>query len=259
MNELAVVLFFHKIDVSETEWLACASIFKKLSQRKIFIIVPSSQANHIEAMLIYRGFQGFKMIPLNDKNFLSIRTYNFLLSSAEFYKLFSEFHFILIAQLDVMIKQDVLSYWMSKNFSFIGAPWVPEDTEQDRLIVGNGGLSLRKVQHFIDILTNDFKICYPVWYLQKKKTPRILWSMINKLVSLRVFRNHIRKRVHEDFYFTQMIVHDTRPFDIAPGDVAINFALEKMIDRVDHTSEFLLGYHAFDKYLDPQHWEAYEN
>lgn len=56
--------------------------------------------------------------------FESPLTYNKLLIQEAFWKMFSDFQYMLIVQQDVLLFRDELSYWCNKGFDYIGAPWL---------------------------------------------------------------------------------------------------------------------------------------
>ena len=128
------------------------------------------------------GFKTFMSFP--KEYFLGISGYNRLMLSTGFYKSFSK-KYILIYQTDCYIFRDELLDWCNKNYDYIGAPWLRSNKknpifkqawdfgiyyfltainykknkkwQKNKSLlyneVGNGGLSLRKRDKFIDILT----------------------------------------------------------------------------------------------------------
>ncbi|SFH18000.1 DUF5672 family protein [Pedobacter insulae] len=107
--------------------------------------------------------------------FEGIKGYNQLLLSRSFYTTFALFDYILIHQADVFLFKDELASWCEKNYDYIGAPWLRSDKlnrgilynafqrmklafRKNRIYatrhnkVGNGGLSLRKVNTALKIL-----------------------------------------------------------------------------------------------------------
>ncbi len=104
-----------------------------------------------------------------------IAGYNKMMLSKEFYQLFDDSEYILICHLDAWIFRDELSAWCSKGYDCIAPTWIRRKvydlpllstyfslkkllTKKDGKIikediynkVGNGGLSLRKVDSFIN-------------------------------------------------------------------------------------------------------------
>lgn len=86
--------------------------------------------------------------------FKSISGYNQLMLDKSFYKRFWKYEYMLIYQLDAWVFRDELEKWCAKGYDYIGAPWLEEDNNGNLTLtgVGNGGFSLRRVQHFIDVL-----------------------------------------------------------------------------------------------------------
>jgi hypothetical protein len=107
--------------------------------------------------------------------FDGIAGYNQLLLSKAFYGTFSLFDYILIHQADVFLFKDELQTWCNKGYDYVGAPWFrPDRLDRGKLFntieslklsfkknkiygdrynkVGNGGLSLRKVETAITVL-----------------------------------------------------------------------------------------------------------
>lgn len=252
--KIAVVYFVHKDTFEEFELISIRSLFSVFSEREVHVVLPEIISDKVNSILLREGFENFCLMPLKDKCFKSISSYNFLLTSKNFYQRFVEFDFILITQLDVLIKNDTLDYWASKKFSYIGAPWLTQDTGLSELIVGNGGLSLRKVSDFIKYSSESTVVKYPQWYLRKKNIPKIFDPFINFIVSLRFLRKILRRRIFEDFFWSQMIGGHLSDFKIASGSEASQFALEKVPVENHPTSEYLVGYHAFQKYLTESEW-----
>lgn len=88
----------------------------------------------------------------------SIASYNNLMLQAWFYRLFAEWTYILIFQLDAWVLGEDLAAWLQRGYSYIGAPWtghLGDDTPD--VGVGNGGFSLRRVDHMIRAIES------PLW------------------------------------------------------------------------------------------------
>ena len=100
--------------------------------------------------------------------------YNEMMLSREFYEMFSDYDYILICQTDAWIFRDELIEWCDTGYDYVAAPW-PKRKFYNRAVVrlwlamrrrlllsdkrilrqqgfnkvGNGGLSLRRVEAFI--------------------------------------------------------------------------------------------------------------
>lgn len=107
--------------------------------------------------------------------FEGISGYNQLLLAKDFYKAFTLFDYMLIHQADVYLFKDELGLWCAKDYDYLGAPWFrPDHLNKNALFklwqqlklsfkknkvyaqrynkVGNGGLSLRKINTALKVL-----------------------------------------------------------------------------------------------------------
>ena len=100
------------------------------------------------------GFHGYDPVY-----FGSIRGYNLLLLDPGFYERYAAHEFLLILQTDAVLLRDDLDHWAALPYDYVGAPWpqgLPVKVHLDRFeggnaktvraLVGNGGLSLRRVR-----------------------------------------------------------------------------------------------------------------
>ena len=97
------------------------------------------------------------LFPSNDY-FKSTETYSYMCETSNFYKCFIKYEYMLIYQLDGWIFTNFLDYYIRLHVDYIGSPWRHGIFHFNEDTVGNGGISLRRIQKFIDIcesLTND--------------------------------------------------------------------------------------------------------
>jgi hypothetical protein len=80
--------------------------------------------------------------------FRSTNRYSRLLVSDEFYATFSEYEYVLVHQLDCLLFSDQLAEWCQRGYDYVGAPWTRRTPAGEWCFtgVGNGGLSLRRVE-----------------------------------------------------------------------------------------------------------------
>jgi hypothetical protein len=99
-----------------------------------------------------------KSEPFSSAFFTNIESYNRLMMNLSFYKRFKTFDYMLIYQLDAYVFENRLSEWIDKGYDYIGAPWFDnyksKEDGAELWAVGNGGLSLRKIQSFIAVLNS---------------------------------------------------------------------------------------------------------
>ncbi len=104
-------------------------------------------------------------IGFDAASFASIPGYNRLLLDPAFYQRFAALSHVLILQTDAVVLRDELDAWCASPYDYVGAPW-PDGNEllvnlgrfqgaygkRIKVHVGNGGLSLRRVDKCIALL-----------------------------------------------------------------------------------------------------------
>lgn len=136
-----------------------------------------------ESFITDESFIDFVNIPIErfeDSFFANILGYNRLMLNVDFYRRFSDYKYMLVHQTDAFLFKPELQYWCDKDYDYIGAPWLkPHKLKKAKFHsfllnvcpwifshqrkmqiryynnVGNGGLSLRKIETFINILESE--------------------------------------------------------------------------------------------------------
>ena len=203
--------------LSEFESASLNQIVKVMSDWNLTIICPQDMEVND-----YMTIHEFNVIRFENKHFESVRTYNALCQSPDFYKAFDT-DYILLYQLDAWIFEDNLQYFLDKGYDYIGAPH--EDYIHKDLVVGNGGFSLRKVATFIHVCeTTDFSKCRQTW---------------------------------EDIVFTNDCADQ---LNIADIDTAYEFAWQQLPARhMTRLGKLPMGCHSLQKYSDWAFWNQYIN
>ena len=161
---VTIVIPIYKINLSPSEQKSLNQCLKLLGDFDIVFVQPES----LDASTInFEGRISSEKFP--DHYFKNVFGYNRLMLTDSFYERFSESKYILIYQLDAYVFKNKLLYWCSKDYDYIGAPWIASPTTGIRKIfslfdskrkkerskifykVGNGGFSLRKVNSHIAI------------------------------------------------------------------------------------------------------------
>ena len=159
---VTIVIPVYKVNLSLTEQLSLKQCIKLLGDFDIVFVHPESldvSAINIDGRISSEKFP--------DHYFKTVFGYNRLMLTASFYDRFKHSKFILIYQLDAYVFKDELLYWCSKDYDYIGAPWIATPNKGIRKLVslfdskkkkarseifykvGNGGFSLRKVSTHI--------------------------------------------------------------------------------------------------------------
>lgn len=188
-----VVIPVYKNVPENDDLISLKQVVEILGNYKITFVHPKSMSTKE-----YRQFSS-NFIAFDDCFFDGIYGYNQLMLNVDFYKSFKE-KYILIYQTDCFVFKDNLENWCEKDFDYIGAPWIRSSEkipffkifwdrgicklksfinykgngkwQKDKSLlyneVGNGGLSLRKREKFIEILQKLPQV--KEVYLDKKNT-----------------------------------------------------------------------------------------
>ncbi|HLP04517.1 MAG TPA: DUF5672 family protein [Paludibacter sp.] len=226
----------------------------------------------------YSKIAGDKKIELKIERFepgffSSIESYNRLMMDLDFYDRFKLWDYMLIYQLDAYVFEDMLEYWCSKGYDYIGAPWF-DDYKSKELgsglwAVGNGGFSLRKVQSFVDIL----KLKKPIkGYKQLREDyKRVQSGFIKKIISpfiilfrLSGYKNTIEYwktqcGANEDFFWTMYLDKLGIGLKRPTPEEAVDFAFEQSPSFLYEIngSRLPFGCHAWQKYEYEVFWKKY--
>ena len=148
MNKYAIVIPIYKEKMSLSESLSFNQLLKVCNDSDIFFVCPEGLdiSNYMVSDKI--GKKEF-----DKKYFESIYGYSKLCMSYELYDAFSDYEYIFIYQLDCWIFVNNIEKWCNKGYDYIGGPiyssqsfWPDMMNRSPIPQVGNGGLSLRKVE-----------------------------------------------------------------------------------------------------------------
>ncbi|MBQ3725997.1 MAG: hypothetical protein IJR52_02785 [Selenomonadaceae bacterium] len=200
-SKVAVVIPVYKEEIDDLEKISLAQARKILGKYPFVFVAP-------EGKKISYAESGDSILYFPPQFFQNTVTYSMLLMSPFFYEAFKAYDYILIYQLDAFVFYDALEKFCSLGYDYIGAPWpyclrlpgLHNNNKTPR--VGNGGFSLRNVNAHIKLL-NEYS------------------DLTKKLMGV----------VLEDDFFAYCGANDTIDFHIAPVDIALNFAVEYLLER----------------------------
>lgn len=160
VHTCAIVIPVYKKEFNYFEKVSLMQCIKIFKGYPLILIAPQSLDTGNYTCLF-----PFKIERFADESFLSVQSYSRLLLKADFYHRFEDYSDILIHQTDAYVFRNELESWRSRNYDYIGAP-VPErpltdlykhqvlnEKRREPIFFGNGGLSLRKVDTFIKMLS----------------------------------------------------------------------------------------------------------
>jgi hypothetical protein len=254
MNKAVVIIPVYKPELLEYEKIAITQCQAVLSEYDIIIVKPESLDLNFQLDNVR-----FSTVSFADDYFEDIHGYNRLMLSANFYKSFQEYEYMLIHQLDAFVFTNELEYWCNEGYDYIGAPWFAEKDPGnilDELInrvknylyvrynvkykdgmpkigkqlagrVGNGGFSLRKIAVLIKYAT-EYK------------------SLIDHYCSLR------HPWFNEDIFWSIELNRKKKQIKIPGLKKALRFAIETRPQKAlnINKNELPFGCHAWDKHAD---------
>lgn len=205
------------------------------------------------------------VVFFENKFFENIAGYNKLMLDLNFYNTFKNYKFMLICQLDALVLSKNLQFWIDENYDYVGAPWVVEDAESIYFdSMGNGGLSLRKIDKFIEVLKSSN------FYFDDKKffsmSVRVglknifLLKIFNKLKNIGIKIIFLKFYLYfyssnEDYFWAFIAQYFVEEFNLPSPDIALGFAFEASPKKCYEANKNQLpfGCHAWERY-DKEFW-----
>lgn len=233
MKEVIIVIPIYRDVLEKDEIISLNQCLTVLGDYDIAFVAPQRVTfQNIKAMM-----DTIQIVRFPDKYFEDIKGYNELLLSMMFYRRFETYKYMLIYQLDALVFNDQLMHWCSKGYDYIGAPWFAEysrDKSKILMGVGNGGLSLRNIGTFINVLSStrlykhyDKFSVLPVGFGFKQiifLRCLLKLSTYIKVNYLKVFLAYFK--CHEDIFWSAYAQFYVEEFKIPNINEALLFAFE---------------------------------
>lgn len=253
-----VVIPIHKKTPSADEQSSLRQCVSVLRGHPLCIVCPQG-LDLAEYVKIFSGLRATYSVERFPQHFFDgINGYNLLMLDKAFYKRFANYEYILIYQLDAWVFRDELDYWCKQGYDYIGAPWIVKNEHGEMLFdgVGNGGFSLRRIQHFIDVLSHKG----PVRNGSKLNLKPTLKNKIYRFLYSLGYQNtisYLKKddTLYEDI-FLSIFLSDTKLKAIIPDPMTASlFAYEKEPSYLYSINKKLpFGCHAWRKYEYESFW-----
>ncbi|MCK5176612.1 MAG: hypothetical protein KAQ92_02710 [Candidatus Aenigmarchaeota archaeon] len=224
----AIVIPMHKSKLNSNEIISlkrCKEVFKNY---QVILAVPEG----LDVSVYKKHGKIDKVVFFKEKYFKSEKGYNTLMCISYFYRQFLEFEYILLYQLDTFVFENNLDEWCSMGYDYIGSPWINSNWLEDFFkkrrifglfkkhfkLVGNGGLSLRKVKSS----NRACKILKPLAYIFK----------------------------HEDFFWSNLASRFVPKFKIPDVETALKFSFEENPEESFKLNKKKLpfGCHSWEKF-----------
>lgn len=159
MKDVAIVIPVYRENLDVDEYIAINQAIKVFEGKyDIYFLLPQKMKDWKS-----NEFCSIKRHIVSDLSMSSRFSYNEIMLSKWFYDYYADYRYMLLYQTDAFVFCDKLKYFCEFDYDYIGAPWIYGmkyyDTgsvfsdEQKNVYVGNGGLSLRKIDSFRKVLT----------------------------------------------------------------------------------------------------------
>jgi len=252
-----VVIPMYKVELTKNELLSLLNTCKVLSRHDIVFASPK-KLNDLLHKFIETYSLNVRVVYFSNRYFKSIKAYNKLLLSRKFYIEFSDYKFLLIVQTDAFVFSDELDLWVRKGYSYVGAPWFDGIDKPSLPLtingIGNGGFSLRKVDHFLKVLSTPRMLSYPAKYLTGLRAPEILRKVHHSVFSFNFYP--LFPKVNEDSFWGEFVPLNFSWFTIPSHNTAISFSFElapRYLYKLNN-NKLPFGCHAWEKY-DSKFWK----
>ena len=147
-KQVVVVVPVYKEALNEFENISLKQLYRMLGNYDIVFVAPETLQGKL-------GVTEKKCVEyFSDSFFVSTEAYSKLCLSEEFYKRFFVYEYMLLYQLDAFVFSDRLLEFCNFGYDYIGAP-LPRGADywhELKARVGNGGVSLRRIDSAIRIL-----------------------------------------------------------------------------------------------------------
>jgi len=258
MKRVCIVIPIHKEVLNAFELISLAQCFSILGEHDIFFIVPK----RLKSVITENKFVSSKKAQykiFEDHFFSSTIGYNKLMKNPRFYKLFLEYKFMLIYQLDAFVFKDELTYWCDKDYDYIGAPFVKENFEERTCSIvgqGNGGFSLRKIASFYSVVKKIKKLKFKHPFFSADNSFVLnLWRDIKYNIIYNFSFYPFQPVVNEDIFWAQLIPSAFGGFSVPTAEDSIPFSFEVCPGHLYrmNNNKLPFGCHGWWKY-EPDFW-----
>jgi hypothetical protein len=224
----AVIIPIYKTFLTASEEFSLRNTAEVLGNHNLFIVGPEKFKSELTELNEKLNLN-CNLKLYSNQYFKNIAGYNKLLTSALFYRSFSDYEYILIAQTDVLVFSDQLQDWCVKEYSYMGAPWfngfsIPLKP-LEYIGVGNGGFSLRKVKDFIEVLSKPKRLKTLKRNYRGGKLAKFIKSVIDKGIYSYNFQPFM-PRFNEDVFWGIVVPNNFDFFSVPTLSNAIPFAFE---------------------------------
>ena len=121
-NRCVVVIPTHKSDMSVEEERSFRNTLSVLSNWDIQLVIPENVSVNSYMRMKSDDAPSFAIVRVTEQWMGSIKRYNAMMLSTDFYRLFDNYEYILICHLNSWVFRDELEYWVNLGYDYIGPP-----------------------------------------------------------------------------------------------------------------------------------------
>jgi hypothetical protein len=209
-NDCCIVIPVYKTQPDRWETISLQQCSRVLPEYETYFAGPKGVDQEAYRQLIPES--RFESFP--DNAFESIDSYSRLMLDPQFYSRFEQYHYMLLHQTDAFLFRNDLRRWCETGYDYIGAPFPLNGLSHPEpdWIVGNGGLSLRKVSAALQVLTTHRKIRHrsaaELYQTYKSagafSSPRSVLGFLTRVMGFRNSLGHCidQYSLHEDIFWS---------------------------------------------------------
>ena len=268
MKQVCVIIPIYKEKPTDWEIASFRQVLKVLSRYDIFLYTYQGLDLSIYTNESTNLNKNFNVEYFDQDFFSSVKGYNRLCLSVDFYRRVSKYEYMLIYQLDAWVFRDELEFWCNKGYDYLGAPFFDNfgsHENGDKLwTVGNGGFSLRRIKFCINFLSYKLPIYY---HIDFNKGVRSFFKSCLKSIGVRNtikwYVEHMNCWINEDAFFTIFIKNMSNKKIFIPNlpqpEDAASFSFELSPSYLYGIcgNKLPFGCHAFEKYEYETFWKRY--
>jgi hypothetical protein len=226
---MAVVIPTVSGTLNADEALSLATVRRHGRGMPVYLVIP-------EGLALEFPHEGIGIIRVPCEAMASLAAYNRMMITPWFYRLFAGYRSILVHQLDCLMLGGDPTPWQRAGWSYVGAPWMGRRGPDDLKAVGNGGFSLRRIDHMLAVLESDRFHPWPRYPQQRRHFSSIKHLGIllgglrraagwdgQKPLAQRFAATFVRP---EDEFWSQYAPFFLRDYALPPPRIALDFAFE---------------------------------
>ena len=145
-KDVVVVVPMYRPEWDLFEEISLDMLFRHLKDYTVSIVIPEE----LQEEFLGLANREYTIERFDTHYFKNTYSYSELCLSEEFYVRFQKFQYMLLYQLDALVFSDRLLDFCNLGYDYIGAPL--DDSIWSEFHVGNGGLSLRKIDSTLKLV-----------------------------------------------------------------------------------------------------------